>query len=341
MRLHTSKRRESHPVTIVGGESLLGAELRELLVDSIPGVSIHLAGSEDESTAILTERGGEPVVITPMDAGSLPGAKVIFLAGSAEGARKAITVLKNAAVRPPIIDLSYAWEEAAEARLRAPLAGSAEPHHLMVVAHPAATVLACFLRRLHSAGPVLRSVAQVFEPVSERGRMGVNELQQQTLSLLSFKKPEKVIFDAQLSFNMLLRYGSEAPYPLEAVEQRIEKHLAALLAGPDGIPMPSLRLIQAPIMHGHCFSVWVEMETLPALEQLHALFSSDPFDLRGPGLDPPDVAGIAGHNGIAIGGIEPDRNHPRAAWFWMVADNLRISAVNAVQLAKPLLGVAR
>ena len=346
--LRADKRPESYRVTIVGGETLLGAELRDLLVERIPGISVKLAGSEDEAAAILTVRDGEPVVITTTDAASLASATVIFLAGTTQGARKATAVLKGASLRPPLIDLSYAWEDAPEARLRAPLAGPVKSDlpgpkpPLIVVAHPAAAVLACFLRRLSTAGTLRQSVAQIFEPVSERGRMGVNELQQQTLSLLTFKKPEKVVFDAQVSFNMLIRYGCESPFALEAVEQRIEKHLAALLAGAAGsIPMPSIRLIQAPIMHGHCFSIWVEMESLPALEKLHKLFSAEPFDLRGPELDPPDVAGIAGLNGIAIGGMEPDRNNRRAAWFWMVADNFRVSADNAVELAKPFLGGKR
>ena len=34
--------------------------------------------------------------------------------------------------------------------------------------------------------------------------------------------------------------------------------LASLLAGWPGVPMPSLRLIQAPVFHGHSFSLWVE-----------------------------------------------------------------------------------
>ncbi len=44
---------------------------------------------------------------------------------------------------------------------------------------------------------------------------GVEELQQQTVSLLSFKSLPKAVFDNQLSFNLLARYGEEAPRPLE------------------------------------------------------------------------------------------------------------------------------
>ncbi len=57
---------------------------------------------------------------------------------------------------------------------------------------------------------------QIFEPASERGTPGVEELQQQTVSLLSFKSMPKKIFDQQLSFNMLARYGEDAPVSLES-----------------------------------------------------------------------------------------------------------------------------
>jgi aspartate-semialdehyde dehydrogenase len=45
---------------------------------------------------------------------------------------------------------------------------------------------------------------------------------------------------------------------------------------------------------------------------------------------------MAGESGIAVGAITADRNNPRAVWFWVVADNIRIMAENAVAVARPL-----
>ena len=75
---------------------------------------------------------------------------------------------------------------------------------------------------------------------------GIEELQQQTVSLLSFQPLPKKVFDTQLSLCMLAQLGEEAAAPLQDVEERIERHLATLLERIDGVPMPSLRLIQAP-----------------------------------------------------------------------------------------------
>ena len=109
------------------------------------------------------------------------------------------------------------------------------------------------LGRVHAFRPIRHAVVHVFEPASERGTAGIQELQQQTTSLLSFRPLEKKVFDAQLSFSLLPRYGSDAPVALEDVELRVERNLASLLEG--AVPMPSLRLVQAPVFHGHSYLV--------------------------------------------------------------------------------------
>jgi aspartate-semialdehyde dehydrogenase len=152
---------------------------------------------------------------------------------------------------------------------------------------------------------------------------------------LSFHKLKMDVFDAQLSFNMLARYGEEAMEPLEGVEQRIERHLASLLAAYPAIPMPSLRLIQAPVFHGHSFSVWVEFEENPGPKALARALADEGLDVRSD--DPPTNVSIAGQTGLSVGAIATDPNQPRAAWFWMVADNLRLAAENALAVARERL----
>ena len=209
-----------------------------------------------------------------------------------------------------------------------------------MIAHPAAIALALFLRRLHANEAVRSSVIEIFAPASEYGTAGVEELQGQTVSLLSFKKIPHAIFDTQLSFTMLARYGDEARLALEETELRIERHLATLLALPgpgEGAPMPSLRLIQAPVFHGYSFGAWVEFESDPSIEALEEGLVTASIEVRGSDVEPPNNVGQAGHGGIAVGAITPDRNRPEACWFWIAADNLRISAENGVAVARQLV----
>ena len=274
--------------------------------------------------------------MVPLNAESLDGVKVVFLAASPAASRR--TAKLNSAGGPVLIDLTGALEEQPHARLRAPSAEPATepisaPVH--VIAHPAAIALAMLLAKLTQASPLRRSVVHVFEPASERGQRGLDELQQQTVAVLSFKKLKTDVFDAQLGFNLLARYGEEALEPLEGIEQRVERHLASLLAAWPAVPMPSLRVIQAPVFHGHSFSVWAEFESTPDVAALSRELARQGVDVRPD--DPPTNAGIAGHSGISVGAIAADRNNSRACWLWLVADNLRLAAENSVAVAREVL----
>jgi len=290
--------------------------------------------------------GDEPAVVAGLTATSLAGARAVFLAGSPESSRK---TLELAADEPEttIIDLTGAAEDRPDARLRAPLVESSEDADeadyestVQVIAHPAAIALALFLRRLHSVEAVRASVIQIFAPASEYGTEGVEELQGQTVSLLSFKKLPHAVFDTQLSFSMLAKYGEGAKVALEETELRIERHLASLLALPgagEGVPMPSLRLIQAPVFHGYSFGAWVEFESDPSLETLESGLVTGSIEVRGSEFEAPTNVGQAGQSGIAVGAISPDRNRPEACWFWLAADNLRLTADNGVAVARQLV----
>ena len=64
---------------------------------------------------------------------------------------------------------------------------------------------------------------------------GMDELHQQTVNLLSFQPLPKDVFDAQVAFNMVARYGQKSQPSLDSVEARISRHYQKI-AGP-GMPL--------------------------------------------------------------------------------------------------------
>ncbi|MEZ5351775.1 MAG: hypothetical protein R2762_04005 [Bryobacteraceae bacterium] len=304
-------------IALVGGETLLGADVREALVDRVPDATIRMVGSHDET--ILTEEQGEAVVLTGLDETAIAESRAVVLAGSPESSRKAFTILERSAQRPLIVDLTAALEDRPEARLRAPaVEGGARgaPAPIQIVAHPAAIILAKVLRAAKGAG---RAVATILAPASERGRAGVEELRQQTVQLLSFQPLQQDLFGAQLSFNLLAGACADD-------ERKIERHLASLLSSGPPAPMPSLRVIQTPVMHGYAISLWVE--------------GAGDFDRQGLDLwaeSVPSPVGVAGESGISIGAMERDRNHGSAIWMWVVADQFRVAARDAADLVRESL----
>jgi len=327
-------------VALVGSDSLLAREVRDLAGRNDTAIDLRLIATEGESEGVLTRVGDEPAVVGKLTAVSLSGADVVVLAGGADSSAKALHLLGDPPVSP-IVDLTFAAEDLPGARLRAPSVETETPEDAMihVIAHPAAIAIALFLKRLHAAEAVRRAVIQIFAPASEQGAGGIEELQQQTVSLLSFKSMPRAVFDAQLGFNVLARYGEEAPIALEQSEMRIERHLASLLAAQEegGAPMPSLRVLQAPVFHGYGFSAWVEFENAPEMELVEQSLAAATIEVRGAEFEPPTVVGQAGQGGITVGAIAPDRNDFSAAWFWFVTDNLRLAADNALAVTRQIL----
>jgi aspartate-semialdehyde dehydrogenase len=327
-----------HRVAVVGGDTLLARELQDLLRASKPAPSIELISAVTETAAVLAGDAEELIPMSPLSASSLAGADVAFLAGSPASSRKALRL--NPPNGPVLIDLTGALEDQPQARLRAPWAEpegtlNAAAGTIQVVAHPAAIGIAMLLAALVRRTTIRRCLVHIFEPASERGQKGLDELQKQTVAVLNFQKLKTDVFDAQLSFNLLARYGEEAMEPLQGVEQRIEKNVASLLSAYPAIPMPSLRVIQAPVFHGHSFSLWVEFAENPGIAALAAALSDAGIDVRPD--DPPSNANIAGQSGLSAGAITVDSNQPRAAWIWAVADNFRLAAENGVAVATEFL----
>ena len=339
--MHSHRGTVRPAVAIVGGESLLGKEVRELFESAgLPASVSLIASDEGEESSIIATGRDEPIVISSFQVADLATARIVVLAGSSESSRKALERVQAVNPTAVVIDLSGALEDVPTAQLRAPLI---EPLNysavgpIQVIAHPAATALAIFLIQLRGAGAIHRCVADVFEPASERGQAGIDELQKQTVSLLSLKPLSKDVYDAQVSFNMLAQYGSDSPHSIEEIELKIDRHLATLLSGAGSLTMPSLRLIQAPVFHGYSMSVWVEFEENPGRNAIVDALVSTKIDLRAHDEEPPTNVGVAGQEGITVGAIAPDRNQPRAYWFWLVGDNLRITAENALEVARAFL----
>jgi aspartate-semialdehyde dehydrogenase len=324
-------------IAVVGGDSLIAREIREVLEGAEPAARLQLISNTQEDSMMLAPDEEEVMVMAPLNAESLAGAQVAILAGSQALSRKAVKTASEIGVK--VIDLTGALEERPQARLRAPMAEPLPPSggedSVQIIAHPAAIALAMFLAALARPGKLRRTLVHIFEPASERGKKGLEELQQQTIAVLNFQKLKTDVFDTQVSFSLLPKYGVEAMEPLESIEERLERHLASLLAAWPGIPMPSLRLVQAPVFHGYSFSVWAEFEDPVKAEMLESMLESAEIDVRRE--DPPSNVGAVGQSGLSVGAVNVDRNNPRACWFWMVTDNLRLAAENAVAVARELL----
>jgi len=335
--------REVYRVAIVGASTLKGKELKELLEDrNFPAVDIKLLDDE-ELLGQLDSVGDEATFLQRVLPENLQGAEIVFFASDAAFTRKNWNLAKKTGAL--VVDLSYALEAEPEGAVRAPwiereLAQSEGVHPpaqldstLAVVAHPAAVVLALLLLRARQAGTLRQAVCTAFEPASEQGRRGLDELHGQTVNLLSFQQMPTEVFGAQLAFNMLARYGEKAAPPLESVERRVLAHLEKITEG--RAVLPALALAQAPIFHGHVFSLYLEFDPAVTAGDLTRVLEGDHLSIAPVGKGSVSNVSAAGQDEVLVE-IRRDAGHERGLWVWAAADNLRIAALTAVDCAAAL-----
>jgi aspartate-semialdehyde dehydrogenase len=338
----------SHPVAprgnlyraaIVGAASLKGKEVAEMLNErNFPAADIRLL-DDDESMGQLEAMGDEVSFIQRVRAEQFEHVDFTFFASNEESTRKnwkdardagsAIIDLSASLENEPGASVRSLWIERERGQLPAP---ELQPGPC-VAAHPIAVTLALILLRATKAGAIRRAVATIFEPASEHGQRGMDELHQQTVNLLSFQPLPKDVYDAQVAFNMLARYGQKSQPALDSVEARISRHYQKI-AG-DGAPLPSVLLLQAPIFHGHALAVFLEMGNPVDVETLSRALAGDHVAIPGADEDSPSNVSAAGQPDIQLS-LKIDSGQPNGVWLWAATDNLRISALTAVECAESM-----
>jgi len=338
-------------VAIVGAASLKGKEVAEVLRErNFPAVDVRLL-DDDESLGQLEAVGDEINFIQSIRSEQFERVDFAFFASDPRSTRsnwKAASDLGDT-----IVDLSFALENEAGAGagtgaiIRSPwierqtgntgniLVPQLQPGPV-VVAHPAATVLALLALRAEKTGEkaakIERMIATVFEPASENGQKGMDEQHEQTVNLLSFQELPKNVYDIQVAFNMVARFGQRSQLALESVSQRIRKHYRQIARG---ATEPALQVLQAPVFHGHGFSIYLEMEKPVEIADLsqalageHVVVSTSPEEM-------PTSVSAAGQGDILVS-VTADTNHKNGVWLWATTDNLRVAALTAVECAETM-----
>lgn len=325
-------------IAIVGASTLKGRELKEVLEQSeFAAAEIKLL--DDEAlVGTLDAIADEATVILAANPDSFHGIDIVFFAGDAAFTTTHLPAAREAGCS--IVDMSYSAAAEDAAMVRAPWieqeSGARIPDlaaTAVTAAHPAAIVIAMVLGRLRRAGDLTFSVITVFEPVSEQGKRGMDELHQQTLNLLSFQTMPRDVYDQQVAFNLVNRLGQEAKTSLQKLNRKIASHVSAI-AG-ERFAIPALQVVQAPTFHSHVLSFYLEAPEEWDEATVSSALDGPHVQLIGEGDEAPNNVNVAGQENILLT-IEKDETRGRGFWIWAAADNLRLAALNAVECASAL-----
>jgi aspartate-semialdehyde dehydrogenase len=330
--------RDSQRIVIAGASSLLGAELKSLLEESrFPSWDLSLV---DEETAVgtLTEAGGEPAVIQPVEEGTFSRAKVIFFAGSAAFTERNLPAARDSGAF--VIDLSGAALSVDAARVWFALDGLGEGTQQTKTLYAVPSAPGLIVGRLLDAlGRVALSRLAIvfFRPVSEAGRAGIEELEAQTSQLLSFQSIGQPIFDTQVAFNLLDHYGPASRENLQAIRDRIRREASAASTQSSGKIVPSIQVLHAPAFYGYTFVANSELKPGQTREALVEVLRKSGFSLGIAASSPLGNVVAAGDSAVHLALPEEDPAQPGTWWFWGAADNIRLPAATAIKLSEKLV----
>jgi len=329
---------ESRRIVIAGASSLLGMELKSLLEESRFAASDFRLVDEETVAGILTEAGGEPAVIQPVEEDSFNKAWLVFFAGSPAFSKRNIELAKRSGAR--IVDLSGQSIGQAEAQTWLPkfdeLASSAFGKDAKIFAIPSAPAeiiarLAVALRSLKLSA----LIALTFQPVSSSaGKAGIEELEAQTGQLFSFQSLGKQVFDAQVAFTMLDRFGGASNQKLQSSLEILRREVRSCL--PMETPSPALQLLHAPVYYGTTVSAYALLNRSADPSEITKACASAGFTIAADDAAPSNISS-AGETSLQLATPQADPSNSGAWWFWAAADNLRLPAANAVKLAEKLL----
>jgi aspartate-semialdehyde dehydrogenase len=337
----------SYRIAIVGASSLLGKELgSELNESSLATSSITLLEGEEDAAGQLTAAGDEVAFIQQIDSSSFEHMDFVFFTGSTKETKSHWQQARRAGAS--ILDLTYSLEGEKDVVVMSPWASEAEGRQplaaygldlgtqAVIPAHPVSVMLAIVAARVQAKFPVLTLAATVMEPASEHGRDAMDEMHQQTVSLLSFQTLPRQQYDAQVSFNLLPSLGALAKVQLDVIDKRIRRQYESLSQGV--LPSLSMQIVQAPVFHGYAASVFVEIKEPATVAQMEAALAGEYIDLVSPESEPPSNLSAAGQEEIMVRvtGEKGKSEKGTRFWLWLAADNLKLAAVHAIACAMEL-----
>ncbi len=335
----SSRKSNLFTVALVGASSLKGKEVRDVLNErNFPSVDIKLL-DEDDALGQLDSVNDEPTIIQNVSPEQLEGVDFAFLTADEPYIAKTWAIVRDSGSE--IIDLSYALENNTDVVLRAPwLERELGRNHEVglrsvpvVIAHPAAVVLALLLARLRKAAPVQLASAVIAQPASEYGRRGMDELHDQTINLLGFQQMPSAVFGTQAAFNLFAQPVEGAQPNLQQVESRIVRHFLSIAQ--QELFAPAMLLVQAPVFHGYSIAIFVQMGAEVTATALEAALEGPHVRIANTQDEFPSNVNIAGLSEI-LASVRPDGGG-NGFWLFAACDNLRVSAIQAVECAEEMV----
>jgi aspartate-semialdehyde dehydrogenase len=327
-------------LAVVGPTSGIGQDLIELLGERrVPLSRLKLLVSQVDERQIPDTPDGVEAKLDLLSPEAFDGVDIAVFADEPDIARRFSQVA--AAAGAAVLDVTGGTAAEPGVALVAPgvTPPSAIAHAGTRLALPpaAAGALVAVLAPLHAAARIRRVVISLYEAAATGGQGALDELMDQVRGLLTQQEVPTTHFPEQLAFNVLPYTGRFTESGDTEPEIAIGASLRRLLDAPTlGVAVTAARV---SAFHGTSASVHVELEgplePADAARRLAAAPGVEVVDAPGDGRYPVGLE-AAGQEFVLVGRIRADRSVPHGLALWLAADDVRRSAVAALEVVQAL-----
>lgn len=329
-------------VAVVGATGAVGNQMIKCLEErEFPVASIKLLASHRSAGREIRFR-GELLTVEELTEDSFKNVDIaLFSAGAGTSINFAPIAAQDGCV---VIDNSSAWRMDPEVPLVVP---EVNPHAIAeykskgIIANPNCSTIQMVvaLNPIHLKCGIKRIVVSTYQAVSGTGKKAIDELFDQTRSLINFLDCEKKVYPHRIAFNCLPHIDSFMENGYTKEEMKMVNETRKIMEDETiGVTATTVRV---PVFFGHSESVNVETQKHITADEVKALLEQES------GLkvidDPtnnlyPLAIDAAGKDLTYVGRIRQDESIVNGINMWIVADNIRKgAATNTVQIAELLL----
>ena len=329
-------------VAVVGATGAVGNEMIRILEErDFPVADLRLLASERSIGKTLLYRGKEfPVSV--LDEKSFDGVEIgLFSAGGSISERFAPIAARAGCV---VIDNTSAFRMDPDIPLVVPevnVQDIARYTSKGIIANPNCSTIQMVvaLKPIHDRAKIKRVVVTTFQAVSGTGKEAIEELAEQTKSLMNMKEPAISVYPHRIAFNCLPHIDVFLENGYTKEEMKMVNETRKIMH--DASISVTATTVRVPVFYGHSESVNIETEKkITAGEARNILMSA-------PGVtvvdDPsknkyPLPIDAAGKDDTYVGRIREDESIANGINMWVVSDNIRKgAALNTIQIAEILI----
>ena len=328
-------------VGVLGATGLVGTTILEVLLERGFPASEVVPFASERSVGKQIGWNGATLECRPLNEETIHGLDLVL--SSAGGAVSAEWAPKFVEAGAVVVDNTSYWRMHEDVPLVvAEVNPEALDGHSGIVANPNCSTMQMVvaLKPLYDAGMgIERLVISTYQAVSGTGKAAVDELLEQSHSILHERPAVPEVYPRQIAFNALPQAGGFAEGDDHTDEERKLINETRKILGDPSIRV-SATCVRVPVVTGHSEAVNVETKEPLSPERARELLAAAPGVTV---VDDPGAAGYpmaieaVGRDDVFVGRVRRDPGNERALDMWIVSDNLRKgAATNAVQVAELL-----